>query len=475
MPPRRNKTSVACTNCSKAHVTCEAHRPCSRCVKKGIEQTCVDKPRKRKKYLADVPVEHLQGNSGQSNSFPDQLPYKTGGGAALGKPRFLSSAADLEYSILSDITQQDPLINKIPLDLLYSNNDATAAKEDRLSPSNSHSTASASAMLDPTATPLGYGTVVAPSVTSSVNSSTTILAQKSKFATLLGTRGREALQLDVDIFTSHFPLVPQEIGSPEMTLTPTSIDANVRQYHLNHRHPLSHTLERIVSADNKIVSLALDVTSQDQRAVQNFPDITHTLRYGTPMEIYTLISTPFSHTPGFHSLLQYLRSRFDRADIVEMCRSLAEFRPIFIAIAVTLTEEDMIFMEQCYQRTLLEYDQFISQIGTPTCIWRRNGQVSYVNDEFSLLTGWTRPDLLFKMTFIVELMDDESVREYFKTFNRVAYQDFNGSERMKTCKLLTPIRGREIECCCIWTLKRDVFGLPSMIIGNFMPILDGLQ
>lgn len=154
-----------------------------------------------------------------------------------------------------------------------------------------------------------------------------------------------------------------------------------------------------------------------------------------------------------------------------MCRSLAEFRPTFIAIAVTLTEEDMIFMEQCYQRTLLEYDQFISQMGTPTCVWRRNGQVSYVNDEFSLLTGWTRADLLFKMTFIVELMDDESVREYFKTFNRVAYRDFKGSERMKTCKLLTPFRGREVECCCIWTLTRDVFGLPLMIIGNFMPIL----
>lgn len=217
--------------------------------------------------------------------------------------------------------------------------------------------------------------------------------------------------------------------------------------------------------------MALDISSPDARAIQNFPDVSHSLRYATPMEIYTLISKPFSHTSGFHSLLQYLRSRFNREDIVEMCRSLAEFRPTFIAIAVTLTEEDMIFMEQCYQRTLLEYDQFISQMGTPTCVWRRNGQVSYVNDEFSLLTGWTRADLLFKMTFIVELMDDESVREYFKTFNRVAYRDFKGSERMKTCKLLTPFRGREVECCCIWTLTRDVFGLPLMIIGNFMPIL----
>lgn len=277
------------------------------------------------------------------------------------------------------------------------------------------------------------------------------------------------MKTEVDLFTTHFPLLPQEVNNSRFRRR-IHFDANVRQYYLNDKTTFPEILDQI-EPKPKSISLALDISSPDARAVQNFPDVPHSLRYATPMEIYTLISKPFSHTSGFHSLLQYLRSRFNREDIVEMCRSLAEFRPTFIAIAVTLTEEDMIFMEQCYQRTLLEYDQFISQMGTPTCVWRRNGQVSYVNDEFSLLTGWTRADLLFKMTFIVELMDDESVREYFKTFNRVAYRDFKGSERMKTCKLLTPFRGREVECCCIWTLKRDVFGLPLMIIGNFMPII----
>lgn len=132
----------------------------------------------------------------------------------------------------------------------------------------------------------------------------------------------------------------------------------------------------------------------------------------------------------------------------------------------------MIFMEQCYQRTLLEYVKFIAQIGTPTCIWRRNGQISYVNEEFEILCGWTREELLNKMTFIVEIMDDESVRDYFKTLSKVAYRDFRGSEKMKVCRLLSPIKGKIIHCCCMWTLKRDVSGLPLMILGNFMPILN---
>ncbi|SCU84047.1 LAME_0C07976g1_1 [Lachancea meyersii CBS 8951] len=465
MPPRRNKTCVACINCSKSHVTCEDRRPCSRCIRKGLEKSCVDTPRKRRKYLADVPSEQLASSLKRSNNVAESQHIGKARNIAH-KPRFMSNAVDSEYSILSDIIQQDALLGKVPIELLYSRGIDQPGNEMQYSTPNSNSASSVPPVIQPARDPLDYSTAT--------TASTAMLVQRDKYAMLLGDKGREALQQDVDILTKHFPFVPLENPPRPALNDPSVVNGSIRQHYLSHQLSLSDIIDRI-KTDDEFVSLALDVTSQEQRAVQNFPEIQHTLRYETPLEIYTLISSPFSHTSGFHSLLQYLRSRFNKADILEMCRSLAEFRPTFIAIAVTLTEEDMIFMEQCYQRTLLEYDQFISQVGTPTCVWRRNGQVSYVNDEFSLLTGWSRLDLLFKMTFIVELMDDESVREYFKTFNRVAYQDFKGSERMRTCRLLTPIRHRVIECCCIWTLKRDVFGLPLMIIGNFMPLLNEAQ
>ncbi|CEP64801.1 Ert1p LALA0_S13e03312g [Lachancea lanzarotensis] len=468
MALRRTKTSVACINCSKSHVICEERRPCTRCIKKGLEKSCVDTPRKRRKYLADVPNEHLtEGPFKQPLEERPKFQRIEKSKNIAHKPRFMSDAVDSEYSILSDIIHQDALLEKVPVELLYSQNIEQSCNGTRYSTPNSNSASSGPSLVAPLRDPLGYPT--APSA------NTIMLDQRGRYRTLLGEKGREALQQDVDILTTHFPLIPFENQNTQPVIDSHIANGSVRQYYLHHQRSLADIIN-LLKPDEKFVSLALDVTSKEQRAVQNFPEIAHTLRYETPLEIYTLISAPFSHTSGFHSLLQYLRSRFSRADILEMCRSLAEFRPIFIAIAVTLTEEDMIFMEQCYQRTLLEYDQFISQIGTPTCVWRRNGQVSYVNDEFTLLTGWSRPDVLFKMTFIVELMDDPSVREYFKTFKRVAYQDFKGSERMETCRLLTPVRNQVINCCCIWTLKRDVFGLPLMIIGNFMPILnEGIQ
>lgn len=45
---KRKNTNVACVNCSRNHSSCEQKRPCSRCIKKGIANTCVDAPRKKK-------------------------------------------------------------------------------------------------------------------------------------------------------------------------------------------------------------------------------------------------------------------------------------------------------------------------------------------------------------------------------------------------------------------------------------------
>lgn len=42
-----------------------------------------------------------------------------------------------------------------------------------------------------------------------------------------------------------------------------------------------------------------------------------------------------------------------REDLMRISRALALFRPSFIALIMNLTEEDLVFMEKCLQRTLL--------------------------------------------------------------------------------------------------------------------------
>lgn len=210
--------------------------------------------------------------------------------------------------------------------------------------------------------------------------------------------------------------------------------------------------------------------------------------YSSPEEVYSKITKPFSYTEGYHDLINYLRNRFDRPQLVSLAKSMAAYRPSFIATTKTLQEEDLVFMEKCFQRTLLEFEKFIASSGTPTVVWRRTGQIAAAGREFCLLTGWQHSDLVVheqesrqspngkvsekprKPRFIVELMDDTSVAKYFDLFTQLAFGDSRGVI-MTDCSLLKP-NGDTVRTACTWTVKRDVFDIPMMIVGNFLPILD---
>ncbi|CCH60855.1 hypothetical protein TBLA_0D03550 [Henningerozyma blattae CBS 6284] len=481
---RRKNTHIACVNCSKWHLSCEASRPCHRCVSKNIADTCIDVPRKRTKYLdgiSDAQWKHsLAPNNNNNNN-----------NTVVSKPVMSIARRGIATS------PSNPRQDFIPAGSPNTNQHSPKEKTPSISPSYDMSSNYNSPSESANAPTFAY-----PSQFQNV------------YKNLLGPNSDEIINSGANLFMDHFPLVPVQSTNHSLDFkrysdvsTPSSdsplpdspntssfrYDAATNQYYLNNTNKAYPEIIPIIQAKHPPVykdpstsnlvdkpgfNASLVLAASFPHNNKNFTNSNfiksnshweHSLRYSKPMDIYTKIDQPFSHTRGFHYLLSYIKKRFPRDDVVSMCRSLAEFRPVFLESAVTLTEEDMIFVEQSYQRTLLEYTKHISKVGVPTCIWRRNGQISYMNEEFEILTGWTRKELLNKMTFIVEIMDDDSVRSYFKTFSTIAYKDFKGCEQMKTCRLITPIKGQVIACECIWTLKRDFAGLPLMIIANFMP------
>ena len=46
-------------------------------------------------------------------------------------------------------------------------------------------------------------------------------------------------------------------------------------------------------------------------------------------------------------------SSMTKDDMMRVCRAMASIRPSLIALIMNLTREDLIFMEKCFQRTLL--------------------------------------------------------------------------------------------------------------------------
>jgi hypothetical protein len=52
---------------------------------------------------------------------------------------------------------------------------------------------------------------------------------------------------------------------------------------------------------------------------------------------------------------------------------------------------------------LQEFEKLISFSGTPTVAWRRTGEVCLVGVEFSMLTDWSREELVHGNKYIWEV------------------------------------------------------------------------
>ncbi|EPE03903.1 transcription factor [Ophiostoma piceae UAMH 11346] len=214
-------------------------------------------------------------------------------------------------------------------------------------------------------------------------------------------------------------------------------------------------------------------------------------RHRDPSSIYETVKEPYMYVNGFHRLIALLQRRFPAGKIHRIAKALSSIRPSFISCTRTLNRQDLVFMEKCFQRTLFEYEEFMSQASSPTIVLRRTGEVAAVNKEFTALTGWTKDVLLGKETnlnintgvspnavaplapleetsasashggragatprmralnaeiaktadgklqplFLAELMDDDNVIDFYEDFAHLAFGDSRGSVNRK-CRLL---------------------------------------
>lgn len=190
-----------------------------------------------------------------------------------------------------------------------------------------------------------------------------------------------------------------------------------------------------------------------------------------PDDIYlTNIVKAYQYPKAYHALIAYLKKRFDRNQLIEIAKCMAKYRPSFISATKSLYENDLIFTERSFQRTLLEYERLINLSPSPTIIWRRTGEIVALTSEFATMTGYSKMSLLSKRTFIVELMDDESALKYFESFSEMAFGDLNATF-LTDCNIRKANDEEYLKCSCVWTIKRDVFDIPMMIVGQFLPVL----
>ncbi|CAH1830924.1 unnamed protein product [Saccharomyces cerevisiae] len=192
-----------------------------------------------------------------------------------------------------------------------------------------------------------------------------------------------------------------------------------------------------------------------------------------------------------------------RYDLEVIIRSILErYAPIFISSTSNMIEEDLLLQEVTLQRALLDLENMAKLVScTPMCIWRRSGEICFVSNEFYSLTGFNKNLLLDRTSFIFEYLDHKSVSNYFQIFNELlafGYNDINKRKKLlmlnacsstsskitegfsfttdgkaifTKCNLLLS-NGLYLKCACCWTVKRDSFNIPILVMGQFLPIFE---
>ncbi|GAA6018034.1 hypothetical protein JCM10207_002749, partial [Rhodosporidiobolus poonsookiae] len=462
--PKKKKAGRACARCQAAHLTCDDSRPCARCVKKGCPEECIDGARKKAKYLQEIPDELLE--RGRHPGAPGGAPG-TGDTAGFNGTPLLDQAGGPSQPTLADSPSLGPSVSLAPAPPIQqapqpffdftptstAPQPASTAYDSFLSfPSTTAATSAADSLVDTTAFGSEAANLEYAILSSMLNGNgfaldahTTPPGFGSDATALrnggLVAGGDDPMLLDPGTGASGGPLA----GS---TPAPAPIQGGPSG------DPAGATPSASAGASGEFAPSPASASG-----------VAGLL---TAEEAYRSVTKPYPYAQSYHFLVKHLKERFEKNDILRIIRALATFRPSLIALQMPLTEEDETFVERTFQRTLVELNKLISFSGTPTVVWRRTGEICLVGTEFCLLTGWKREELVGKK-YIFELFDTASVVEYYESFAKHAFESTATSITMQ-CVVLAP-DGRPVPCAFCFSVRRDLFSCPFLVIGSFLPVL----
>ncbi|KAG5648589.1 hypothetical protein DXG03_003200 [Asterophora parasitica] len=434
-------------------------RPCQRCTKRGIASSCTEGHRKKAKYLLDEDeLEQLKRRKSESSA-PESSPEEPSAStaAAVVTPAdpfstdallsssfdsgfsFGSEAANLEYSILSAIL----------------GNPSPETVTSPPSPSQPSYSSWQTDSVDYTTSPTIPATYTAPyadtAPPSDIAPSNSTQYLTYPYSAQQQPRSDETPDA-ADFSQYQEPQAPQ----PLHPLQPRyPLDSRPRSPHGTvFLHNTSTSSDNLGTADATSTSSDLAVAKASGSSLQS---------------IHDRVTKPYDYTEGYHFLMKHLPSRFEKNDILRIVRALAIFRPSLIALQMPLSLDDEIFVEKCFQRSLLELEKLMSFSGTPTVVWRRTGEICLVAPEFCMLTEWSMEDLMGGKKYIYELFENQSVVEYWENFGAHAFENTTQSV-YSHCVLLKP-SGAPVPAAFCFSIRRDLFDLPSIVIGQWLPLL----
>ncbi|TRM69393.1 hypothetical protein BD626DRAFT_473924 [Schizophyllum amplum] len=485
--PKKKKANRACFHCQKAHLTCDDSRPCQRCIKRGIANNCTEGHRKKAKYLLDeeelelkrkqntLPTKRADARPEKPKPSeppaqvpqPPPPPQQTSAPQppppvqAQPAPAPVSAPAPIPASTSEPFAPNDPMFNltfdsNFPFGSEAANLEYTilSAILGNPSPPDSSSTPPPPSYPWPSSDTLGFNSPQFDAFSFPEN----VLPVVSADNLLSSTGSLNYLQA--------------RTAKQQSTADPADLqcgdDASKYTQDGRRSSPLGFYMDKESAARTLLSPPPTDSPGSTTSAVP-----LHEVAFPRPgshlQSITDRVKAPYDYTEGYHFLMKHLPTRFEKNDILRIVRALAIFRPSLIALQMPLSWDDEVFVERCFQRSLLELDKLISYSGTPTVVWRRTGEICLVAPEFCMLTEWSMEELMGQKKYIYELFENQSVVEYWENFAEHAFENTTQSV-YSHCVLLKP-SGAPVPATFCFSIRRDLFDLPSAVIGQWLPLL----
>lgn len=467
----RKPASRACTFCHKKHLQCSNERPCKNCVKRDIADSCQDIERKRAKYLR----QDKTGNSVLPTSPEPSIhevftsPSNLSGNTLLQTSPRNKSSININQTFPSVNTTDEVLSKLFSTEMKQSNSDYY----ENIFDSN-------------------------------------YLDQEYKMLGDIITNSKPASPTPTNSIGSPVPnsfISPMIVNEEKLKDTRPFISFGIPQESIEeddqNQFPGSNP-----GQTNVDVTMKVDLTSHllaDTTTDYVSPMKSHQVYKNVP-DIYSNDIIYFDYPQLYHSLTFFLKKRFlgknlteqekqlKRNNLLIILKLIASYRPTFISAHKSLYKPwDLQFLEMTFQRSLLDFEKLSNLNSSPTIIWRRTGEIVSISNDLISLLNWDINEILSKRTFIMELMyDDQSIINYFQLFKSVAVGNLHSSIITK-CKLKKQLAENNsagmrmnnnlknfnfanntnefMEFCSVWTVKRDIFDIPMLILGQFLPIL----
>lgn len=473
LPPelKKHRRSIqkACVFCHEKHIQCDDSRPCKNCTKRNIAHACRDNIRKKRKLRA-----HLGEHEDASKSPSTDLEVYASTGASLvdtGMPVLAKqSAGETEVS-----TQETTFSPDADFDSMWANDEYMKLK-DFVTTSNCYFPTDDSkprlagiddALLnDPEFPPdLHQDADLDQDHTGPNNSNSN--SDSDRNASVPSTDSvfsKNFISLDMlsDGSLNDFsPLEEKEAFGEDRFDTlcepPTHLGGD---------------------ADASVTTQSTNVNPLEFR--KGFPSV-------KDLYLKQEFVKPHNYQQAYLQLKNMLQDKFsietDQRLLPGLIKSILEnYAPRFTALTSNMVPEDLVLQEILLQRLLFEKEDAARLVNcTPMAVWRRTGELCFASSEFLSLTGFSKEEVFATNRFIFEFWDNQSILDYFDQFEKVlAFGDSNPSSSSSPEDALHKANfGRvslilrnnvTLDCASCWTVVRDNFNIPLLIMGQFLPI-----